>query len=202
MLGHVSHWDPTGCSPPGSSVHGILQARTLGWVASPSSRGSSPPRDRIGVSCVSYTADRFFPGWAIGEALYRREWGSLSTLHADVGVGGIHSGGSSSRARGLGFILQVLGAGERALERDVTESKLCFKKVNMPSTIKMSWNQEKLEIGQVGSERHFERGPSCVWWLLTKTIGILLRILRSQGLLSNGWIRGKKATMFQLQISS
>ena len=53
-------------------------------------------------------------------------------------MGGIHSGGSSSRARGLGFILQVLGAGERALERDVTESKLCFKKVNMPSTIKMS----------------------------------------------------------------
>ena len=33
-------------SPPGSSVHGILQARTLEWVAMPSSRGSSQPRDR------------------------------------------------------------------------------------------------------------------------------------------------------------
>ena len=32
------------CSPPGSSVHGILQARILEWVAMPSSRGSSPPR--------------------------------------------------------------------------------------------------------------------------------------------------------------
>ena len=37
--------DPMDCSPPGSSVHGILQARTLEWVAMPSSRGSSQPRD-------------------------------------------------------------------------------------------------------------------------------------------------------------
>ena len=34
------------CSPPGSSVHGILQARRLEWVAISSSRGSSRPRDR------------------------------------------------------------------------------------------------------------------------------------------------------------
>ena len=33
--------DPMDCSPPGSSVHGILQARILGWVAIPFSRGSS-----------------------------------------------------------------------------------------------------------------------------------------------------------------
>ena len=38
--------DPMDCSPPGSSVHGILQARTLEWVAISSSRGSSQPRDR------------------------------------------------------------------------------------------------------------------------------------------------------------
>ena len=36
-----------------SSVHGILQARTLEWVAMPSSRGSSQPRDQIRVSYVS-----------------------------------------------------------------------------------------------------------------------------------------------------
>ena len=34
--------DPTGCSPPGFSVHGILQARILEWVAMPSSRGIFP----------------------------------------------------------------------------------------------------------------------------------------------------------------
>ena len=42
----VSLCSPMGCSPPGSSVHGILQARILEWVATPSSRGSSQPRDQ------------------------------------------------------------------------------------------------------------------------------------------------------------
>ena len=41
------------CSPPGSSVHGISQARTLEWVAISSSRGSSRTRDRTCVSPVS-----------------------------------------------------------------------------------------------------------------------------------------------------
>ena len=43
--------DPMDCSPPGSSVHGALQARILEWVAVPSSRGSSPARDQ---TCISY----------------------------------------------------------------------------------------------------------------------------------------------------
>ena len=45
--------DPVDCDSPGSSVHGILQARILEWVAMPSSRGSSRPRDR---TCVSYVS--------------------------------------------------------------------------------------------------------------------------------------------------
>ena len=56
----------TVCSLLGSSVHGILQARTLEWVASPFSRGSSWPRDQTGVSCI---AGRFFTSWATREAL-------------------------------------------------------------------------------------------------------------------------------------
>ena len=40
-------------SPPGSSVHGILQARILEWVAMPSTRGSSRPRGQNCISCVS-----------------------------------------------------------------------------------------------------------------------------------------------------
>ena len=57
-LSHV--WlfcDPMHCSPPGSSVHGILQARMLEWVTIPFSRRSSWPRDQIWVSCI---AGRFF----------------------------------------------------------------------------------------------------------------------------------------------
>ena len=45
--------DPMDCSPPGSSVHGILQARILEWVAISSSRGSSWPRDQ---TCISYVS--------------------------------------------------------------------------------------------------------------------------------------------------
>ena len=44
--------DPVGCSPPGSSVNGILQARILEWVAVSFSRGSSQLRDRTQVSCI------------------------------------------------------------------------------------------------------------------------------------------------------
>ena len=44
--------DPTDCSPPGSSVREILQARILEWVAIPFSRRSSRPRDRTWVSCI------------------------------------------------------------------------------------------------------------------------------------------------------
>ena len=49
------------CSPPGSSVQGILQVRIWEWVAMPFSRGSPWPRDWIQVSCI---AGRFFTIWA------------------------------------------------------------------------------------------------------------------------------------------
>ena len=44
--------DPMDCSPPGSSVHGILQASILEWVAFPFSKGFSQPRDQTQVSCI------------------------------------------------------------------------------------------------------------------------------------------------------
>ena len=50
-------WDPMDCSLPGSSLHGILQAKILEWVAISLSRGSSQLRDRARVSC---TAGRCF----------------------------------------------------------------------------------------------------------------------------------------------
>ena len=45
--------NPTDCSPPGSSVHGIFQAKILKWVAISSSRWSSPPKDQTCVPCIS-----------------------------------------------------------------------------------------------------------------------------------------------------
>ena len=57
--------DPMDCSPPGSSVYGILQARILEWVAISFSRGSSWCRDQTQVFCI---ADKFFTMWATREA--------------------------------------------------------------------------------------------------------------------------------------
>ena len=56
--------DPVGCSPPDSSIQGILQVRILEWVAISFSRGSSQPRDQICVSCI---AGRCFTIWATRE---------------------------------------------------------------------------------------------------------------------------------------
>ena len=64
--------DPVDCSLPSSSVHGILQARILEWVAISFSRGSSWPRDR---TWVSHIGGRCFNLWATSEA---HKWGIAS----------------------------------------------------------------------------------------------------------------------------
>ena len=51
---------PLDCSPPGSSLHGILQARILEWITMPSSRASSWPRNLTCVSSVCYIGSRLF----------------------------------------------------------------------------------------------------------------------------------------------
>ena len=57
--------DPIDSSLPGSSDHGIFQARILEWVAISSNKGSSQPRDWTQVSCIT---NGFFTPWAMGEA--------------------------------------------------------------------------------------------------------------------------------------
>ena len=61
----VAQLCPTLCDPMDYTVRGILQARTLEWVAFPFCRGSSQPR---GQTQVSHTAGRFFTSWATREA--------------------------------------------------------------------------------------------------------------------------------------
>ena len=58
---------PMDCSLPGSSIHGILQARILEWVAMPSSRGSSWPRDQTWVSWFSCIVGGFFTAEPLGK---------------------------------------------------------------------------------------------------------------------------------------
>ena len=59
-------YDCVDCGPPGASVHGILQARIMEWVAMPSSRESSPPRDGTHISCI---ASGFFTAATTGDVL-------------------------------------------------------------------------------------------------------------------------------------
>ena len=61
--------NPMDCSPPGSSVYGILQARTLAWVVIPFSRGSSQPRDWTRVSSSPALAVEFFTIEPAGNSL-------------------------------------------------------------------------------------------------------------------------------------
>ena len=74
----LSH-DPRDCSPPGSYVHGILQARILGWVAVPSTRGCSQPRDETQVSCI---AGGFFTSRATREA-HRNKLSFVKVIFCD-----------------------------------------------------------------------------------------------------------------------
>jgi len=57
------------CSPPGSSVHGILQARILQWITMPTSRGSSWPRDWTHVSCLLHWQVNSLPPAPLGKSI-------------------------------------------------------------------------------------------------------------------------------------
>ena len=90
---HLTLCDPMVCSPPGSSVREIIQARILERVPIASSRGSSWPRDRTPVSCGSWIAGGFFtteppgkplPGYWSSKIIYRLKFGSRTILHHQV----------------------------------------------------------------------------------------------------------------------
>ena len=80
--------NPMDCSTPGSSVHRIVQARILQWVAIPFSRGSSQPRDQARVYCISCTGRRILHHCATWEAPQNPQthqkshsWGQEQGLH-------------------------------------------------------------------------------------------------------------------------
>ena len=75
---------PMDCSLPGSSVHGISQARILEWVAISYPRASSQPRDRTCIFCVSCIGRQILYHWATGEA--RRNIQPLIKYNSGINV--------------------------------------------------------------------------------------------------------------------
>jgi len=69
----LSLCDPTDCSPRGSSVRGISQARTVKWAAVSYSRGSSWPKDQTPISCVSCIGRQILYNCAPWEAQVSRQ---------------------------------------------------------------------------------------------------------------------------------
>ena len=76
-------YDPVDRSPPGSSVHGILQTKILEWVAMPSSRRSSQPRDQTLVSYISCIGRRVLYHWCqLGSRPFLKQWLGPSVTNA------------------------------------------------------------------------------------------------------------------------
>ena len=82
-------WCPNLCDPmdyslPGSSVHGILQARILEWVAIPSSRASFWPTDQTCVFCGSWIAGEFFTAEPLGKPrqILAYHWSPAQGIHS------------------------------------------------------------------------------------------------------------------------
>ena len=79
-------WEPIDCRPPGSSVHGILQARILEWVVIPFVRGSSWPRDRTPASSISFTGRWILYHWGLlllfSHSVVHDSWRSPGLQHA------------------------------------------------------------------------------------------------------------------------
>ena len=74
--------NPRDCSSPGSSVHGISQAKIAEWVAISYSRGSSRPRDRLGIQPRATPTDRVsqvLPSWLLPQfSMHRKELEDLT----------------------------------------------------------------------------------------------------------------------------
>ena len=72
------------CSPPGSSVHGILQAKILEWVSAPFSRGSSRPRDPNQVSCMGRQIPQHRGTWEAHETIDTRMLDMVLSLNESL----------------------------------------------------------------------------------------------------------------------
>ena len=110
--------NPIDCSPPGSSVHRIFQSRILEWVVMASSRGSSRPRDRTHVSCISCISRWVLYHWATQEA---QDW------HVHITVLKMDNKQGPGIPDHLTYLLRNLYAGQEATVRTTHGTMDWFK---------------------------------------------------------------------------
>ena len=123
--------DPVDCSLPGASVHEILQARILEWVAISSSRGSSRPRDQTHISCIgrrilttephgepTHTPNHIRQT-AGGKLLYSRGSSAWSSANLEGGWGGWWEGAC---ARAHGWFMLMNGRGQHTTVKQLSSN--------------------------------------------------------------------------------
>ena len=92
-----SYCDPMDCSPPGSSVHGVLPATILKWIAIPFTRGSSWPRDQTHISYISCISRLVLYHWhhlgspQIGKVLCKLDWVYHISFNPDLSDSRTHA---------------------------------------------------------------------------------------------------------------
>ena len=123
--------DSVDCSPPGPSVHEILQARILEWVAMPSSRGSSWHRDQTRVSCISCIGRQIL--------LPLCNLGSPKTMEIFLETGD----GEAPFSQSSGFQPRLYWFGRKVSFPQVFPSITCYKPLGQPDTT-FCWTLWKL----------------------------------------------------------
>ena len=135
------------CSLPGSSIHGIFQARTLEWVAISFSRRSFPPRD---WTWVSHIVGRRFTIWATKEVLPR--------LHIKKQRCNFANKGPSSQS--YGFSRSHVGMWELDLKESWAPNNWCFWTVVLEKTIEGLWTARRSNqsiLKEISPEYSLER---------------------------------------------
>ena len=113
----VARWFPTFWGPMNYTVHGILQARILEWIAFPSSKGSFQPRNQTQVSCIagslyqlSHKGSPRILEWVAypfsKESSWPRNWTGVSCV-ADVSFTDVEECPKSSQATNIGCVLMT-----------------------------------------------------------------------------------------------
>ena len=161
LLSRPTLWDPMDCSLPGSSVHGILQARILEWFAISFSRGSSQPRDWTYISCIGR---KILYCWATGEAPRRGRYRVR-------GEGTTFLDGKPFQTL---FVLNISVSWRN-------RQRLCaiFKKIKQQTSKKFKANDRPLRIRLLLVLARLTLGDK--WWLIVRVTASLWPAWREQG---------------------